>query len=134
MEAVALADLVLIIAAVVGPMLVVVVAMMRYQHLDSTKTRDRIEAVSTENRELSDRNRDLIEAASRENRELIEAVRKESRDLSDRNFEMIDKNRDLIMRNHDAISDVRERVARIEGHMGIAPQHGPKNTAGPEAA
>ncbi len=39
MEVVTLSDLAPILAAVIGPMLVMVLALMRYQHLDSTKTR-----------------------------------------------------------------------------------------------
>ena len=43
METITLADLAPIIAAVLGPMLVFAVAIMRYQHVDSTKTRDLID-------------------------------------------------------------------------------------------
>ena len=42
MEAVTLADLGPIIAAVLGPMLAFIVVSMRYQHHDSVKTRELI--------------------------------------------------------------------------------------------
>ena len=111
METVALADLAPIIAAVLGPMLVFAAATMRYQHLDSTKTRD-----------LIDRNR-----------ELIEEVRKENRDLIDRNREQSEQahreTRDLIARNHRELSgslaDARERLSRIEGHLNVFPPPAP---------
>lgn len=61
METVALADLAPILAAVLGPILLFAVAIMRYLHLDSNKTRDLIDEARKENRELIDRNRDLIE-------------------------------------------------------------------------
>ncbi len=128
-----MSDLAPIIAAVLGPMLVFVVASMRYQHLDSTKTRDLtrdlIEASSKENRELieasSKENRDLIEASSRENRELI----RENRRLIEKNRDLIEQSnketRDLLRASHAELSgslaDARERLARIEGHLRISP-------------
>ena len=115
MEAVTLSDLGPIIAAVLGPMLVFVAASMRYQHLDSTKTRDLT--------------RDLIEKSSRENRDLIEAASKENRRLIEKNRDLIEQSnketRDLLSANHAALSgslaDARERLARIEGHFRISP-------------
>ena len=131
MEAVTLSDLGPIIAAVVGPMLVMVVASMRYQHLDSTKTRKLITDSEKATLKLitdsNDKNRDLIEASNRENRDLIEASNRETRDL-------IDKNRDLIMRNHTVIGDVRERLARIEGHLRISPPPATSDDGDAEAA
>ena len=100
MEAVTLSDLGPIIAAVLGPMLLFVAASMRYQHIDSTKTRELI----TES----------IEKAKKENRKLTERANKETRRLIDRNHE-------LIMNNHAGLSDVRERLARIEGYVRISP-------------
>ena len=115
MEAVTLSDLGPIIAAVLGPILVFVAASMRYQHLDSTKTRDLT--------------RDLTEKSSRENRDLIEAASKENRRLIERNRDLIEQSnketRDLLSANHAALSgslaDARERLARIEGHFRISP-------------
>ncbi|MCY4664338.1 MAG: hypothetical protein OXC00_06715 [Acidimicrobiaceae bacterium] len=121
MEMVTLADLAPILAAVMGPMLLFAVAIMRYQHVDSTKTRD------------------LIDEARKENRELIEEARRESRELIDRNREMIDRNRELIDGNHKelggSVGDVRERLARIEGYLRIwpPPPHG-ANDGDAEAA
>ena len=147
MEALAFSDLAPIIAAVLGPMLVFVVASMRHQHLDSTKTRDLtrdlIEASSKENRDLieasSKENRDLIEASSKENRDLIEASSKENRELIKENGRLIEKNRDLIEKSNretrdllrashselsGSLADARERLARIEGHLSISPPPG----------
>ena len=121
-----MSDLAPIIAAVLGPMLVFVVASMRYQHLDSTKTRDLtrdlIEASSRENREL-------IEASGKENRELIEASSRENRRLIEKNRDLIEQSneetRDLFRASHAELSgslaDARERLARIEGHLRISP-------------
>ena len=104
MEAVTLSDLGPIIAAVLGPMLLFVVATMRYQHVDSTKTRElitkSIETANKENRKLTDRNRDLIEKSN-----------KDTRDLIDKNHTELSS----------SLSDARERLARIEGHLKISP-------------
>lgn len=81
METITLADLAPIIAAVLGPMLVFAVAIMRYQHLDSTKTRD----------------------------------------LIDRNYRELS----------GSVGDIRERLGRMEGHMGIPP---PSETVNDEDA
>ena len=110
-----MSDLGPIIAAVLGPMLVFVAASMRYQHLDSTKTRDLT--------------RDLIEKSSKDNRDLIEKSSKENLRLIEKNRDLIEKSnketRDLLRANHAALSgslaDARERLARIEGHFRISP-------------
>ena len=85
MEAITLVDLAAVIGAVLGPMLLLSAAMMRYQHVDSVKTRD------------------LIDESSRENRELIGEVRGEVRELG------------------RSVGDARERLARIEGRLGVPP-------------
>ena len=104
MEAVTLSDLWPIIVAVLGPMLLCVTALARYQHLDSAKNRDLIEKSS---KEVRDETRDLIEKSSQENRRLIE------------------KTRDLLAASHAELSgslaDARERLARIEGYLRISP-------------
>ena len=125
-EAVTLSDLGPIIAAVVGPMLVLVAASMRYQHVDSTKTRklitDSEKATLTLVADSNEKNRDLIADSNKETRELIEKNRDLIAASNKETRELIEKNRDLIMRNHEAIGEVRERLARIEGHLGIPPQ------------
>ena len=113
-----MSDLAPILAAVLGPMLAFVIASMRYQHLDSTKTRDLIETSSSESR-------DLIEASNKENRHLIE----KNRDLIEKNRDLIEQSnketRDLFRASHAELSgslaDARERLARIEGHLRISP-------------
>ncbi len=110
-----MSDLGPIIAAVLGPMLLFVAASMRYQHVDSTKTRELLA--------------ESIETSNKENRKLIEKSNKENRKLIDRNRELIEtsnkETRDLIDKNHaelsSSLSDARERLARIEGYLRISP-------------
>ena len=61
-------------------MVVVVAALMLYRHRDSTKTRDLIYQTSKETR-------DLIYQTSKETRDLI----KENRELTDRNRDLIEE-------------------------------------------
>ena len=111
METIALSDLAAIIAAVLGPMLLFAVASMRYQHVDSTKTRKLI----TDSKEETLK---LIADSKEETRTLIEKSETETRWL-------IEKHRDLIETNHKELSssvgDARERLARIEGYLRISP-------------
>ena len=102
-----MSDLGPIIAAVLGPMLLFVAASMRYQHVDSIKTRELIA--------------ESIERANKENRRLIKRANKETRRLIDRNHDLIMKNHDLIMKNQAGLSDVRERLARMEGFLRTSP-------------
>ena len=110
-----MSDLGPIIAAVLGPMLLFVAASMRYQHVDSTKTRElitkSIEKANKENRKLIDRNRDLIEKSNKDTRDLIGKSNKDTRDLIDKNHAELSS----------SLSDARERLARIEGHLRISP-------------
>ena len=121
MVTVTLADLAPILAAVLGPMLLFALAIMRYQHLDSTKTRDLIDEKHKETRELIDGNRKLIDEVRKENRELVDEKHKETRELIDKNRELIGKNRELIDKNRELLGSVRERLARIEGYLRIWP-------------
>lgn len=153
METVTLLDLGPILAAVLGPMLLFVAASMRYQHVDSTKTRELIvtafeearkesreliDEAKKENRELIKQNRDLIEKVRTENREQIESANNRTREemgtLITRNHDLIMRNHDLIMRNSERLSDVRERLARIEGHLRISPPPEHESGNGDDAA
>ena len=87
MEAVTLADLGPIIAAVLGPMLAFIVVSMRYQHHDSVKTRE------------------LITSSGKETREWVTGQ------LAPLGADLKDLSRGL--------GDARERLARIEGHLGV---------------
>ena len=111
MEVLPLSDLAPVLAAVVGPLLAFALAMMRYQHVDSTKTRDLIDKSNRENREL-------IEQSNRENRELIR------------------ENRELIEKNHSeltsSLGEVRERLSHIEGYLRQSPP--PPADGGAQAA
>ena len=108
-----MSDLAPILAAVLGPMLVFVVASMRYQHLDSTKTRDLIEAVQQgeprPDRGVRDQGQPPPDRE--ENRDLIEQSNKETRDLFRASHAELS----------GSLADARERLARIEGHLRISP-------------
>ena len=175
MEAVTLADLGPIIAAILGPMLAFAVVSMRYQHHDSTKTRELIsnsekearksdketrELISNsekETRELISNSeketrelisqvisnseketRELISNSEKETRELIERSSKETREEATRQLERatdllrgdFEQHKRITEKNHDTsqqqfdkladcLGDVRERLGRIEGHLGI---------------
>ena len=123
-ESVTLVDLGPIIAAILGPMLAFVVVSMRYQHNDSTKTRETTRELIAES---SRENRQLIERASRENRELIERASRENRELIERatdklSAELAD-HRQLSEQRHQVVvqslGEARERLARIEGHLRV---------------
>ena len=91
------------LAVVFGPLVALVAVMMRYQHVDSTKTRD------------------LISESSQENRDLIEKSNQENRDLIRENRELIEKNHRETIAGfadvHKRLGDVRERLAHIEGYL-----------------
>ncbi len=116
MESATFSQFVPIIAAIIGPMLILIAASMRYQHLESLKTRDLIERSNKENR-------DLIERSNKENRELI----KENRDLIERSTR---ETRDLIEVIRAGLADARERLARIEGFLRISPPPQPEAQPG----
>ena len=112
---VTLSDLAPILAAVVGPMLAIMFAMMRYQHVDSVKTRNLMyELIDNSSRE----NRELIDRSNRETRALIEKSNRENREL-------IRENRELIEKNHSeltsSLGEVRERLSYIEGYLRQSP-------------
>ena len=125
MEAMTLSGLGPIIAAILGPMVAFVVVSMRYQHQDSTKTRELIS-----NSEKA--TRDLIERSSNETRE--ETTRQIER-ATDKLSAEFEKSHDELKRtvndNHrttqgqlgkitDSLADARERLAGIEGHLGVS--------------
>ncbi len=99
------------IIAVWGPMLLLVVVAMRFRHVGSTKTG---KVVTDSKGEV----RDLLTEAGAENRWLIAGSETRTGDL-------IEETRDLIDRDHEALrrslADARERLARIEGYLRIAP-------------
>lgn len=97
-ETVTLLDLGPIIAAILGPMLAFVVVSMRYQHNDSTKTRELISESSKENRELIERATDKLSAELADHRQFSEQRHQE------------------VVRS---LGEARERLARIEGHLRI---------------
>ena len=113
MESVTLVDLGAIIAAILGPMLACMVVVMRYQHKDSLKTRELLAGVKEETRELiSESNKETRELISESNKETRQWVTQQLERLSDRlTAELKELGRGL--------ADARDRLARIEGHLGI---------------
>ena len=111
---------------------------MRVQHRDSTEiraliqrsyndSRDLIEQSNKDLRDLIEQsnkyNRDLIEQSNKYNRDLIEQSNKENRDLIGKLSTEFAEHKRVTEANHRAtqeqLSDVRERLGRIEGHLGI---------------
>ena len=98
MDTISLVDLGPVIAAVLGPMLAFVAVSMRYQHVDGTRTRDLIERLNKETRE--------------EARELIDGIGAE---LAEHRHDTQESFREVAR----SLADARERLARIEGRLGI---------------
>ena len=145
MDTISLVDLGPVIAAVLGPVLAFAVVSMRYQHVDGTKTRELIAESREEARELIERSeertralitesreeaRELIERSETRTRELIEQSEKRTRELIERSQKHIDGlGADLAELKRDSkesfrevvrsLADARERLARMEGHLGV---------------
>ena len=145
MDTISLVDLGPVIAAVLGPVLAFAVVSMRYQHVDGTKTRELIAESREEARELitesREETRELIERSEKQTRELMERSREETRELIGRSEK---QTRELIGRSEKhidglvadmaelkrdskesfrevvrSLADARERLARMEGHLGV---------------
>ncbi len=116
MNTISIVDLAPVIAAILGPMLVVVAALMRYQHVDSTRTRDLIAKYQQETNNQFARFRLEVQEqfanAKRENQEIIKGLRQE---LVEHRLET----RERLAELRSGLADTRERLARIEGHLGI---------------
>ena len=111
-----MSDLGPIIAAIIGPMLAFIAVSMRYQHQDSVKTRELISDVKEETRELifgvKEETRELISGSSKETREWVTGeIGRLERVLNRFGLDLKELSRGL--------QDARERLARIEGHLGI---------------
>ena len=134
MDTISLVDLGPVIAAVLGPVLAFVVVSMRYQHVDGTKTRELIAESREEARELitesREETRELIGRSEKQTRELIEGSEKQTRELIGRSEKHIDGLvADLAELKRDSkesfrevvrsLADARERLARMEGHLGV---------------
>ncbi len=100
---------------------------MRVQHRDSTEIRALIQRSHNDSRDLIDKSnrdlRDLIEQSNKDNRDLIEQSNRDNRDLVGKLSTELAEHRRVTEANHRAtqeqLADVRERLGRIEGHLGI---------------
>jgi vacuolar-type H+-ATPase subunit H len=130
-DTISLVDLGPVIAAVLGPMLAFVAVSMRYQHVDGTKTRKLITDSEKEARGLvagaREETRELIANSKEETRALIEQSNKATLEAA---RELIDgianglaehrrETRESFREVNGSLADTRERLARIEGHLGI---------------
>ena len=116
-------DLAPILGIVLGSMLAFTTAIMRYQHVDSTKTRDLVyELIEMSSRE----NRELIEKSSRESRELIEKSSRESRELIEKVHLELSGGLGEV---RGGLGEVQERLARIEGYLERWPKPPPHDGA-----
>ena len=125
MEAISLVDLGPVIAAVLGPMLAFVVVSMRYQHNDGMKTRDLIASSEKETRDLiASSSTEMLERATEMFERLGAELTEHKRDTKE-GFRQVTV----------SLADARERLARIEGHLGIgAPLPGEAGDAASDAA
>lgn len=115
-----------ILGAAFGVMFATMTTLMfvsiRVQHRDSTQIR-------TEMRDLIDGNRDLIERSSRENRDLMErSVDKLSGEFAEHK-RITDANHRALQ---EQLGDVRDRLGRIEGHLGMPPRPDDDKPTGPQ--
>jgi uncharacterized membrane protein len=116
MEAAADTTVLTILGTAFGVMFAAVItlmfASMRVQHRDSIAIRSLITESGKENRQL-------IENAKKENRQLIEDAKKENRQLIDRLSADFEEHKRVTERIVISLADARERLARIEGHLGV---------------
>ena len=145
MDTISLVDLGPVIAAVLGPVLAFAVVSMRYQHVDGTKTRELITESREETRELIERSEkrtgeqiersekrtgELIERSEKQTRELIERSEKQTGELIERSQKHIDglgaglaelkrDSKESFREVVRSLADARERLARMEGHLGV---------------
>ena len=104
---------------------------IRVQHRDSIEIRTLVTEAGNENRGLIEHAqkefRGLIEQAQEEFRGLIEQAQRENRDLIEQAVGKLsaafEEHQRVTAQNHDTVSeslrDARERLARIEGRLGI---------------
>ena len=132
MESVSLVDLGPVIAAVLGPMLAFVVVSMRYQHLDGVKTRELIERSSKETLEKAG---ELIERSVGGIERSVGSLGDELGEHKRETKESFKDIRAILKEVTRSLADARERLARIEGHLGIgAPRHGETGEIAGDAA
>ena len=117
MEAAADTTVLTILGTAFGVMFAAVItlmfASMRVQHRDSIATRDLV--------------RDLIAESSKENRELIDKA-------TGRLSAEFEEHKRVTERIVISLADARERLARIEGHLGVGDNHAADSSDGSSKA
>ena len=136
-------DLAPMIAAFVVPIVGLTVTLMRYQHLDSTKTRDLIERTAKETAKETAKQFERaaketakqFERAAKETAKQFEETAKETAKQFERASEEFDLLRADVTDIGRSLSDARERLAHIEGRLDtIRPQHDDDGTTSRDAA
>ena len=89
------------------------IASIRAQHRDSIQIRDQIERSDNKNRKLIEK---LIELSNRMLRGEIERLEVRLTDKFEEHARVTERNHDKVVTSLD---DVRDRLARVEGHLGI---------------
>jgi len=128
-------DAIPIIAAILGPMLGFMLYSHRIHHKDVQETRDLIHSTNLETRELihstnAETTKKLTELIIRSNRETRDAAKRDHKELKKDHNEL----KGLVIKISDSLADVRERLAGIEGHLGLGSWAKPEADSGPEAA
>ena len=119
MDVVSLSNLITILAPLMGSLVLGMLAIVRYQHVDGVKTRtlmhELFDRANQQAREHTDR-------TSKETREHCEKLILQNFDMIRDNRDMIRENRKLIEKNHTELSgslgEVRERLSHMEGLLG----------------
>ena len=146
-------DMIPFIAAILGPTLGFMLYSLRAHHKDNLETRDLIHRTNQEtrdsltglihrtNQETRDSLTGLIERTNQETRDsltgLIERTNQETREAAERDHAELRKDHHklvkLVTRISDSLADVRERLAGIEGHLGIGRWSRPEENSDPAA-
>ncbi len=85
------------------------IASIRFQHRDSIQIRDRIERSSSKNRKLNEGSNKML-------RDEIERLEVRLTGKLEEHSRAAERNHDKVVTSLD---DVRDRLARVEGHLGI---------------
>lgn len=116
-------DMIPFIAAILGPTLGFMLYSLRAHHKDNLETRDLIHRTNQETRDS------LTGLIERTNQETREAGERDHAELRKDHHKLVK----LVTRISDSLADVRERLAGIEGHLGIGRWSRPEENSDPAA-